>query len=146
MKFIKSILILIPLLLIGCSEIVNYDYADKVPTKQTLKDPWTWTLLRFNGSLTLLVDSVFVDIPNGVVVSYEGGADTYFPLKKGVKIHILEPISVGFKMVQDADTTAIDSVYIDATDEKVTKWTQAGMNSEFFQDITVSRKLYTRTY
>ncbi len=80
------------------------------------------------------------------MVAWEGNADTYFPLNKGVKIHILEPISVGFKMVKDTDTTAIDSMYIDASDEKVTSWTNAGMNSEFFQDITVAYKLYTMTY
>lgn len=146
MKFIKSILILIPLLLIGCSEIVNVDYADKLPQSQTARDPYTWTLLRFNGNINLLVDSVEVDIPNSTVTVWQGVIDTEFPLLKNSKIHILEPISSGYKMIQGTDTTGIDSMYIDGSVQKVSRWVNGNLNSTSFNDITALYKLYTVTY
>lgn len=146
----KTIILFIFLtfVLIGCGEqIVNNNFASNIPTGQTLRDPHSWTLLRFNGGLTLLVDSVQIDIPNQVITTWAGIEDVEHPLGKNTKIQIIEPQSAGYKMVQGNDTTGIDSVSVDSGMQQVRTYNHmTGLHTKDFVNLTTAYKIYTVTY
>jgi hypothetical protein len=139
-----ALFILVCLLLVGCEDNLIQNQSNETIIYQT-DENYLRTRIRVNNQSDWWADSVLGDIPNGLVAVAYGGDIITLPFSGNDIITVYEPVSSGYKMIRDTDTTAIDSMRFDIKDSKLIKWTSQGGTSFSFSSFANSFVLYTVT-